>query len=227
VADSIDKYRDLWIHPEKHVLVLGWPNAPSASAMIVEATTLAPLVIDTTPDIYAEVTSRMLAGGVEAITPEVYQQRLREPRWGRRDPQHVYASVPTTAHHVRLSDGRFQRVFPGSSTPLHCGFEHILAAVDLAQMLERHCAGDIELVDATIFDPVSRRELSGYRELVVRHELVPEDILEKRYVRARAWHHGREALFVAPEVRDALVEGHFAGVAFAPGFSRFAAAALL
>jgi len=208
-----------WECPDRFVLV---ERPSSAVPKIADAITMSVRPLSLSAGLCSQVVLRMREAGVRELSRQEYLAELKLPTGGRRGPQHVTSSEPSLAEHVRQADGRFQLVVGGQLLALHQSFEQILVVAGLGAGLKRLAPDDLSLFEAVMFDPKSGTEYKGHREIRLVHEITPDSLRAKRYPSARAWHFDRRELFVAADVRDALIEQDFPGLSFAPGFSQFA-----
>lgn len=225
-SDPLEPHRKLWEEPRRYLLEVPDrlpPGAPGDAAdwcVIIDAAKLCLLLVECSGEEWRELRRRMRAAGVRVLTQSELEAERAIVDGSPESPLQVCASEHSSAHHVRLSDGRFQLVSAGPSRPIHGGFEHILVVEPLALLLAQYAADDIAVIDAVVYDPASKTESRVYKEIVPRHELTVQSLFERRHPDARAWHFRREALFLAAPVPQAIAE--YPGLQFHQGFSGYA-----
>jgi hypothetical protein len=128
----------------------------------------------------------------------------------------------STAQLVRLSSGDFHVWVAGSLGSLVCGPDHILASNVLAEALRAACAGDLEVVSATISSKATGESWSSYCEIRPIAELRgPHDLPAARLSARTAWRFQGGHLFVSPAVKEKLMRLRLVDLEFSVGFSHF------
>ena len=122
----------------------------------------------------------------------------------------------------RLPDGRFQIVRDGTLAPLLTGHGYILVTERLHALLESEGAS-LPAKPAVVYDPTSKIEVTGYRELRVLSEVMPETASVVTGQGGSVWAYANRYLFVSLELQRKLSRA-FPGLVFSEGFSRFVGA---
>ncbi|NUP08809.1 MAG: hypothetical protein HOW73_22405 [Polyangiaceae bacterium] len=220
MLDDIESFADFWTDPEKYLLVRLPRNPEGLDYYWVEAVTFGMSTFDYDEAIRSRVIQRMLAAGVQAISLAELRELQARRVWTDADPHWVSPAEPRDAHHVRLSDGRFQRVFRGPDRTLFCGCDHVLASDALTDVLGAAGGENVTCVQAVIFDPETGHDRSGYWEIRPRHELAPRRLRKRTHqADAHVWHFRHEYLFVSPSVATEL-RRRFEDLELSPGFSQ-------
>jgi hypothetical protein len=223
MRQSIEDYADMWEDPERYILVEfptgpGDPRGPRLHW--VEAVTFAIATFDGEESIHAAIVERMRAAGAPIVALAQLNEMRERPQWTDADPQHVAPSEKVEAHHVRLADGRFQRVFRGPDQSLFCGPDHILAKAEVAQLLASAPPTALACVPAVVFDPETGTDRPGYFEVQPKHELAPRALRKRTHAAdAEVWHFQHERLFVSPRIAAELRALGLADIVISPGFA--------
>lgn len=214
---ELDQHADLWEEPEDHVL-LTFPCPDGSTAhVITDRWSGTAIIVELEPNASALLIERMIAAGVEVVARRAPGDR-GAPRWTKDDPQRVIPLGPGDAFHVRLADGRFQRVRAGEEQQVFCGSDHILAAPELACVLGAVAEAELTIRPALVFDPGSGETSTQYVELIPTHHLTPKGLWRGRYPKADVWHHQQEYLMVSPGLRAEIERRSVPGLEFCHGF---------
>jgi hypothetical protein len=132
-------------------------------------------------------------------------------------PVHVVAREQPLLHPLR--DGRFQIVRDGALAPILTGYGYVLATPEVIDILRRE---GVSVPDraAILYDPSTKTDITGYRQLDVTAVIAPETIATADLAE-EMWLYANADLFVAPKLHRPLRE-RFGDLVFSEGFSDFA-----
>ena len=136
-------------------------------------------------------------------------------------PHHLSCSQPH-ARLFQLADGRFQVVEEGELAPLMIGHGYVLVEAGLAQYLvDLHLPG-VEIIDAIIYEPWLRQEISTYKQLRIdqhfRWDMIRDIDLDGETFLLM----DQEYVFVTAPLRERLQASGFDYLRFSEGLDGFA-----
>jgi hypothetical protein len=122
----------------------------------------------------------------------------------------------------QLSDGRFQIMESGKLAPVMVGHEYVLVESAFADYLGGLELVRIQIADATIYDPRTKEEIRGYRQLKINQHFSLDMIRDLNLDGERFLLKDGSYVFASPDLKQRLEFSPFRYLRFTEGLSEFA-----